>query len=71
MDGIPLLLAHMQRMGLANLLDTHFLTHANRQGLSLGKVTTIWLTHLFSQADHRMNYVQPLGRTSSGNVARV
>jgi transposase len=58
-DDIPLLLAQMQRMGLANLLDTHFLTHGNREGLSLGKVTTIWLIHLLSQADHRMNRVQP------------
>ena len=58
-DDIPLLLAHMQRMGLARLLDAHFPTHGNRQGLSLGMVTTIWLTHILSQADHRMNRVQP------------
>src|SRR5437660_12503333 len=56
---LPLLLAHMQRMGLARLLDAHFPTHGNRQGLSLGVVTTIWLTHILSQADHRMNRVQP------------
>jgi transposase len=58
-DDIPLLLAQMQRMSLARLLDAHFPTHGNREGLSLGKVTTIWLTHLLSQADHRMNRVQP------------
>src|SRR5437763_5389063 len=58
-DDIPLLLAQMQRMGLARLLDEHFPTHGNRQGLSLGVVTTIWLTHILSQADHRMNRVQP------------
>src|SRR5438552_3840307 len=58
-DDIPLLLAQMQRMGLARLLDAHFPTHGTRQGLSLGVVTTIWLTHLLSQADHRMNRVQP------------
>jgi transposase len=58
-DDIPLLLAQMQRMGLARLLDKHFPTHGNRQGVSLGAVTTIWLTHLLSQADHRMNRVQP------------
>src|SRR5260370_25460503 len=54
-----MLLALMQRMGLARLLDTHFPTHGNRQGLSLGMVTIIWLTHVLSQADHRMNRVQP------------
>jgi transposase len=58
-DDIPLLLAQMQCMSLASLLDAHFPTHGNREGLSLGKVTTIWLTHLLSQADHRMNRVQP------------
>src|SRR6266571_3521414 len=58
-DDIPLLLTHMQRMGIARLLDAHFPTHGNREGLSLGVVTTIWLTHILSQADHRMNRVQP------------
>jgi len=58
-DDIALLLAQMQRMGRARLLDAHFPTHGNREGLSLGVVTTIWLTHLLSQADHRMNRVQP------------
>src|SRR5712691_2743278 len=58
-DDIPLLLAQMQRMGIADLLDEHFPTHGNRTGLSLGAVTVIWLTHVLSQADHRMNHVQP------------
>jgi transposase len=58
-DDIPLLLVQMQRMGIARLLDAHFPTHGNREGLSLGVVTTIWLTHVLSQADHRMNRVQP------------
>src|SRR5713226_7195060 len=58
-DDIALLLAQMQRMDIARLLDAHFPTHGNRQGLSLGTVTTIWLTHVLSQADHRMNRVQP------------
>ncbi len=58
-DDIPLLLAQMQRMGLARVLDAHFPTHGNHEGLSLGMVTTIWLTHVLSQADHRMNRVQP------------
>src|SRR6266576_3156319 len=57
-DDIPLLLAQMQRMGIAHLLDEHFPTHGNRAGLSLGMVTTMWLTHVLSEADHRMNRVQ-------------
>lgn len=58
-DDIPVLLAHIARMGVQPLLDTHFPTHGNWQGLSLGWVTIIWLTHLLSQADHRLNHVEP------------
>src|SRR6266852_2352770 len=58
-DDIPLLLAQMERMDIARLLDEYFPTHGNREGLSLGEVTTIWLTHVLSEADHRMNRVQP------------
>jgi hypothetical protein len=57
-DDIPRLLAQMKRMGIACLLDEHFPTHGNRAGLSLGMVTTMWLTHVLSEADHRMNRVQ-------------
>jgi len=57
-DDIPLLLTHMMKMGIPNLLDTYFPTHNNWDGLSLGWTTTIWLTHILSQADHRLNQVQ-------------
>src|SRR6266545_2182806 len=58
-DDIPLLLAQLERMGVPSLFDEHFPTHGNWQGLSLGWVTAIWLTHMLSQADHRLNHVQP------------
>jgi transposase len=58
-DDIPLLLAQVARMGVQPLLDAHFPTHGNWQGLSLGWVTVIWLTHILSQADHRLNHVEP------------
>lgn len=57
-DDIPLLLTQMQRMKLAELLDKHFATHGLRKGLSLGCLSVVWLTHILSQADHRMNRVQ-------------
>jgi transposase len=57
-DDIPLLMAHMERMGIPALLDEQFPTHGNWEGLSLGWVATGWLAHILSQADHRMNYVQ-------------
>lgn len=57
-DDIPLLLTHMQRMQVAILLDKHFPTHGLRKGLSMGELIVVWLTHVLSQADHRMNRVQ-------------
>ena len=35
-DDIPLLLAQMEKMNMAALLDKHFPMHGNWQGLSLG-----------------------------------
>jgi hypothetical protein len=58
-DDVPLLLAHMERMGLPSLLDAQFPIHGNHQGLSLGWVSTIWLAHIPSRADHRLNQVRP------------
>jgi hypothetical protein len=61
-DDIPLLLAQLGRMGMAELLDEHFPTHGNWHGLSLGQLTSIWLSFIVSEADHRMNQVEPWGR---------
>ena len=58
-DDIPLLLEQMQRMGLPTLLDDHFPTHGNWQGLSLGWVSTIWLSSILSRGDHRLVHVEP------------
>src|SRR5437899_8717965 len=57
-DDIPLLITHMQRMKLSELLDKHFPTHGLRKGLSLGWVSVVWLAHILSEGDHRMNRVQ-------------
>jgi transposase len=58
-DDVPLLLAHMQRLGLPTILDTHFPAHGNRQGLTLGWMVLVWLAHILSRADHRLNRVRP------------
>jgi transposase len=58
-DDIPLLLEHMQRMGLPTLIDTHFPAHGNWYGLSLGWVSTIWLSSVLSRGDHRLVHVEP------------
>ncbi len=58
-DDIPLLIAHMREMNLPWLLESSFIPHGNRQGLSFGWTLTVWLAHILSQGDHRMNQVQP------------
>src|SRR5215475_1654174 len=58
-DDIPVLLAQLERMGVQPLLDEHFPTHGNWVGLSLGWVTVIWLTHILSEANHRLNHGEP------------
>src|SRR5215813_4498934 len=58
-DDIPVLLAQLERMGVQPLLDEHFPTHGHGVGLSLGWVTVIWLTHIWSEANHRLNHVEP------------
>ena len=78
-DDIPLLLEQMQRMSLPTLLDNHFPTHGNWQGLSLGWVSTIWLSSMVSRGDHRMVHVEPwvaqrlwtLRTTTGQTVTRV
>lgn len=78
-DDIPLLLEQMQRMGLPTLLDEHFPIHGNWQGLSLGWVSTIWLSAILSRGDHRLVHVEPwvakrlwtLGATTGQALKRV
>ncbi|RRR78333.1 MAG: DUF4277 domain-containing protein [Candidatus Viridilinea halotolerans] len=58
-DDVPLLFGHMQRLDVARILDAHFETHGNHQGLSLGSIVMIWLAHILSRSDHRLNRVAP------------
>jgi transposase len=57
-DDIPLLLAHSDQMGVPQLLDDSFKPHGNWEGLSLGWTTAVWVAHILSEGDHRMNQVQ-------------
>jgi len=78
-DDIPLLIEQMQRLGLPTLFDTHFPTHGHWTGLSVGWVSTIWLSAMVSRGDHRMVHVAPwvakrlwtLGFTTGQAVRRV
>jgi len=70
-DDIPLLLTQMKQMGIVDLLDTNFPTHGNWDGLSLGWTATIWLTHVLSQADHRLNKVQDWVAKHSQTISAI
>src|SRR3989442_971138 len=58
-DDIPLLLEPRQRRGLPTLVDTHFPTHGNGTGRSLGWVSPLWLSAIVSRGAHRRGHVEP------------
>lgn len=57
-DDIPLLLAQMDKMNIATLLNKHFPMHGNWRGLSFGETVIVWLAYILSEGDHRLNSVQ-------------
>jgi len=57
-DDIPVLIAQATRIGLPELIDRHFVPHGNWSGTSLGMTTIIWLAHILSEGDHRLNQVE-------------
>jgi len=58
-DDIPLLFGFLQQMGIQETLDAYANPHGNRQGLSIGWLTTAWLSYIVSESDHRMIEVEP------------
>ncbi len=58
-DDIPLLIEEMKRMGLPTLIDQYFPAHGNWYGLSMGWISTIWLSSIVSQGDHRLSHLEP------------
>jgi transposase len=58
-DDVPLLVHQQQRMGIPEVLDEVIHPHGNREGLSVGWLTTTWLSYILSEADHRMSEVEP------------
>jgi transposase len=56
---IPVIIAHLKKMRVAELLDEHFPTNGNWTGLSLGWVTVVWLTFIISEGNHRLSHLEP------------
>jgi transposase len=59
-DDIPVLLATLERLKVAEILDRHFPSgHRWKGELSFGDVACVWIAFITSQGDHRLNQVQP------------
>src|SRR5436309_15947379 len=59
-DDIPVLLATLKQMKVAEILDRHFPTGHQWQGeLTFGEVACVWLCYIASEGDHRLYEVQP------------
>src|SRR5262245_62864361 len=59
-DDIPVLLATLRRLNVAEILDRHFPSGHRWQGeLTFGEVACVWLAFITSQGDHRLAEVQP------------
>lgn len=52
-DDVVLLLNVMKEMGLPEIINQHLSRHWKEKGLDWGWVTTIWLSYILSQGDHR------------------
>jgi hypothetical protein len=57
-DDIPLLLHHLEQMGIPQFLDAHFPFPSNWDGLSLGWTADRRLVYILSQAVSRLSHVQ-------------
>lgn len=70
-DDIPLLLEQMKQMELPTLIDRYFPAHGNWYGLSMGWISTIWLSSIVSRGDHRLSHVEPWVDNRLETLSRV
>lgn len=57
-DDLPLLFEQMRTLEIAPILDRNLKPHGNRKGTTYGWMCAIWLAHILSRGDHRMNHVR-------------
>ena len=57
-DDRPVIIAQLEKMRVAELLDDHFPTTGNWTGLRLGWVSVVWGTFMLSEGDHRLSHVE-------------
>lgn len=57
-DDIPLLYGLVERMGVREIVENAIKPHGNWQGLSHGRLIMLWLVHILSAQNHKMEPVQ-------------
>ena len=59
-DDIPVLLATLNKLKVAEILDRHYSTgHRWKGELTFGEVACVWIAFITSQGDHRLCQLQP------------
>ena len=59
-DDLPVLLATLQRLNVAEILDRHYPSgHRWKGELTFGEVACVWIAFITSQGDHRLCQLQP------------
>jgi transposase len=69
-DDIPVIIAFLLKMRVAELIDKHFPTNGNWTGLSLGQMLVVWLTFIISEGDHRLYHVEPWVAAHQHTISR-
>src|SRR4051794_37924321 len=54
LDDLPLLLAIIQELGIAEQIDRVVVPNGHWQGASVGTVVSIWLCYILTTQDHRL-----------------
>jgi len=54
-DSIPLLMSILSRMGVAEVIDSIFLSHGNWSGLSYGQLTVLFITYVLHSLTHHFS----------------
>lgn len=57
-DDIPLIIEIAKKMNLGALVEKHFTTHGNQEGLNNGQLLVGWLSFILSQSNHCKNAVR-------------
>ena len=70
-DDVALLLGHMIKMGLVEVLDNHLPRHWKQRGLSWGWTAVIGLAYILTEGDHRKVSVEAYVKEMTHTLSQV